>query len=150
MTIPQVLRFDSPWLWVGIFAVAGIVGVLTIAPKYSERRAKLDLQFEGRQRAMEQKSQDALAASAKQAELAQTPNSGVWLIAALTVGGVMLTGFALYVFRGGYLRPVRHLAKSQDDQPTHEDVTHKAATTANREAGHQSTGSPTSTTLNEL
>ncbi len=40
---------DSPWFWAYLFAVAALIGLALIGPKYSERQAQMERQFEGRQ-----------------------------------------------------------------------------------------------------
>lgn len=40
---------DSPWFWAYLFAVAALIGLALISPKYSRRQAQLEHQFEGRQ-----------------------------------------------------------------------------------------------------
>lgn len=43
---------DSPWFWAYLFAVAALIGLALISPKYSRRQAQLENQFEGRQGAV--------------------------------------------------------------------------------------------------
>ena len=40
---------DSPWFWAYLFAVAALIGLALIGPKYSSRQAQLEHQFAGRQ-----------------------------------------------------------------------------------------------------
>jgi hypothetical protein len=40
---------DSPWFWAYLFAVAALIGLALINPKYAQRQAQLERQFEGRQ-----------------------------------------------------------------------------------------------------
>jgi hypothetical protein len=42
---------DSPWFWACVFAVAGLIGLSAIGPKYSQRQAQIEREFQGRQRA---------------------------------------------------------------------------------------------------
>jgi hypothetical protein len=46
---------DSPWWWGYLFGVAALIALFLIAPKYARRQAQLERQFEGRERAWEQK-----------------------------------------------------------------------------------------------
>lgn len=46
---------DSPWFWVYTFATFGLVLLVLIGPKFDERRAQQERQFQGRARAMQKK-----------------------------------------------------------------------------------------------
>jgi hypothetical protein len=45
---------DSPWFWAYLFATAALIALALIAPKYAERQADIERQFQGRQRAAQQ------------------------------------------------------------------------------------------------
>jgi hypothetical protein len=45
---------DSPWFWVYLFATAALIGLALIGPKFAERQAHIERQFQGRQRAAQQ------------------------------------------------------------------------------------------------
>ena len=103
----RFLRPDSPWLWVGLFASVGLSGVLIISPKYADRRERLDRQFQGRQKVMEDTSAKALQAaniSPEETSENESQNSLLWFVGAIAIGSSFLAGFAFYVFRGGHLR----------------------------------------------
>lgn len=118
MSAARFLRPDSPWLWAVLFAFVGLCGVLIISPKYAERRERLDLQFQGRQRAMEANSNVALEAVDQQPAVAQSESTGsvIWFLGSILGGSMLLVGFAYYVFRGGYLRNPR-MIKLQETEP---------------------------------
>jgi len=40
---------DSPWFWVLLFAVAGMLSLLVISSKYSKRQGRLELQYQAHQ-----------------------------------------------------------------------------------------------------
>ncbi len=126
MTRPSFIRVDSPWLWGVLFAIVGVCGVMIIAPKYAERRDRLDKQFQGRQTAMQNTSEEALAnadrdpnkdqQNAQQAVTGTPAVSPLLLLGVATVAGAaLLTGFAVYVFRGGHLQPTLQIASRSDD-----------------------------------
>ncbi len=47
---------DSPWFWLYLFATAGLIGGALIQPKFNQRQAQIERQFQGRSRAEQQKS----------------------------------------------------------------------------------------------
>jgi len=49
---------DSPWFWIYLFATFGLVALFWMGPKYAERQAQLDRQFQGRQFAASPESTD--------------------------------------------------------------------------------------------
>lgn len=42
---------DSPWFWMHLFCVAGLIAMFLMHPKYGSRQAQLERQFQGRQHA---------------------------------------------------------------------------------------------------
>lgn len=46
---------DSPWFWVYTFATFALVLLVLIGPKFEERRAQQERQFQGRARAQQQR-----------------------------------------------------------------------------------------------
>ena len=40
---------DSPWFWVELFAISGVLGLLVVSGKYQVREARLEQRFEARQ-----------------------------------------------------------------------------------------------------
>lgn len=42
---------DSPWAWLLLFGAAAVLGLLTIAPKYNRREARLERAYQARERA---------------------------------------------------------------------------------------------------
>lgn len=145
MSRSSFLRVDSPWLWAGLFAVVGFCGVLIIAPKYAERRERLDQQFEGRQQAMQETSDQALAGASVGQDDANAANSAeanpvLWFGLAIVAGGAVLTGFAVYVFRGGHLQPTQRIALPPADSEKETDSAGETADKANKPASQSTAG----------
>ena len=44
---------DSPWFWAYLFATAGLIALALMAPKFAQRQAHIEREFQGRQRAAE-------------------------------------------------------------------------------------------------
>ncbi len=122
----RFLRPDSPWLWVGLFAIVGLSGVLIISPKYADRRERLDRQFQGRQKVMEDTSAKALQAaniSPEENSESESQSSLLWFVGAIAIGSSVLTGFAFYVFRGGHLRSPHMIPAEQTaDSPADTEI----------------------------
>lgn len=46
---------DSPWFWVYLYAVAGLIALALMQPRFGSRQAEIERQYQGRQRAAEKK-----------------------------------------------------------------------------------------------
>ncbi|HTN75130.1 MAG TPA: hypothetical protein VL096_07785 [Pirellulaceae bacterium] len=46
---------DSPWFWVYTFGTFALILLVLIGPKFDERRAQQERQFQGRSRALQQR-----------------------------------------------------------------------------------------------
>lgn len=44
---------DSPWFWAYLFAIAALIALALIGPKYSARQSQIERQFQGRQRGLQ-------------------------------------------------------------------------------------------------
>jgi len=44
---------DSPWFWAYLFGVAALIGAVLVAPKYGQRQAQIEREYQGRERALE-------------------------------------------------------------------------------------------------
>ena len=44
---------DSPWFWAFLFSTAALLALAVIAPKFAQRQAHIEREFQGRQRAAE-------------------------------------------------------------------------------------------------
>ncbi len=42
---------DSPWFWAYLFTTAALIALALIGPKFAERQAQIEREFQGRQRA---------------------------------------------------------------------------------------------------
>jgi len=47
---------DSPFFWLYLFATTALIGVTVIGPKFSQRQAQIERQFQGRSRAEQVKA----------------------------------------------------------------------------------------------
>jgi hypothetical protein len=48
---PSATGTDSPWLWLAVFLVGGIVALFLTAPKYSWRQPQIEREYQARERA---------------------------------------------------------------------------------------------------
>jgi hypothetical protein len=74
---------DSPWFWVLLFSVVGLMAVATISGQYGKRQARLERQYQARERVAE-----GTVGEANQREYA-TPESTLiplWPLAVVLVG----------------------------------------------------------------
>ena len=44
---------DSPWFWAFLFSTAALIALAVIGPKFAQRQAHIEREFQGRQRAAE-------------------------------------------------------------------------------------------------
>jgi hypothetical protein len=44
---------DSPWFWAFLFSTVALIALAVIAPKFAQRQAHIEREFQGRQRAAE-------------------------------------------------------------------------------------------------
>jgi hypothetical protein len=44
---------DSPWFWAYLFSTAALIALALISPKFAQRQAHIEREFQGRQRAAE-------------------------------------------------------------------------------------------------
>lgn len=44
---------DSPWFWVYLYAVAGLIALALMQPRFGPRQAEIERQYQGRERAAE-------------------------------------------------------------------------------------------------
>src|SRR5690242_17935997 len=53
--MPPVRRpmTDSPWFWAFLFSTAALLALAVIGPKFAQRQAHIEREFQGRQRAAE-------------------------------------------------------------------------------------------------
>lgn len=50
MASPSRALTDSPWFWAYLFTTAGLISLALISPKYAQRQAHIEREFQGRQR----------------------------------------------------------------------------------------------------
>lgn len=44
---------DSPWFWLYLFATGGLISLVLITPKFSQRQVEIERQAQGRERAIQ-------------------------------------------------------------------------------------------------
>ena len=49
---------DSPWFWGYVFATAALFGLMLIGPKFAARNLQVQRQYEGRQRALQNRADE--------------------------------------------------------------------------------------------
>lgn len=47
---------ESPWYWACLFCTAGLVALVLVGPKFEARQAQIERQYQGRERAAQQKA----------------------------------------------------------------------------------------------
>jgi membrane protein implicated in regulation of membrane protease activity len=47
---------ESPWYWACLFCTAGLVALVLMGPKFAERQAQVERQYQGRERAAQRKA----------------------------------------------------------------------------------------------
>jgi hypothetical protein len=52
-SVPRPIT-DSPWFWAYLFGTAALLALALIGPKFSQRQAHIEREFQGRQRAAQQ------------------------------------------------------------------------------------------------
>lgn len=90
---------DSPWFWMGLFALMALVGSAAIARKFDARQGQLEGRFLGRQQAAEERQRRAaglppvdLADAAREREAVATSRIvPLWTLMALAAGGAALS-----------------------------------------------------------
>jgi hypothetical protein len=49
---------DSPWFWVILFSMVGLIALFTISGQYGKRQARLERQYQARERVMDDAVED--------------------------------------------------------------------------------------------
>lgn len=78
---------DSPWFWLHLFCVAGLVAIFLMQPKYGPRQSQLERQFQGREhsaKGLADQESKQVYSSNKQTVITLTPL--FWLLVAAVVG----------------------------------------------------------------
>jgi hypothetical protein len=122
---PQSPLTDSPWFWVMVFSAMALAALLAIGPKYGGRQARLERQYQARQRiAAERAASSADAApndqQAPHREFASAEETLIplWPLAALLSGMVTLAAIMLIRGRGRPGSPRRRLPGSLERHTT--------------------------------
>ncbi len=90
---------DSPWFWMGLFALMALVGSAAIARKFDARQGQLEGRFLGREQAAAERQRRAaglppvdLADEAREREAVATSRIvPLWTLMALAAGGAALS-----------------------------------------------------------
>ena len=83
---------DSPWFWVLLFSVMGLIALVAISGQYGKRQARLERQYQARERVAE----DAVADPERRQYA--TPNATLvplWPLAILLGGVIVLAAVML-------------------------------------------------------
>jgi hypothetical protein len=60
---PQSPLTDSPWFWVLAFSAMALGALLAIGPKYGGRQARLERQYQARERILDERAGTSIAAN---------------------------------------------------------------------------------------
>ena len=122
-TSPNAPVTDSPWLWVALFSVAAIVGLVLAQGQVAQRQVTIERQTQGRARAAEM-----AAGGEAVTEMSTQGNTVIALepFLMLLAGGVLLASGIFWAWRFTYGRKgaAPHAA---DEPPT---TSHSGSTTA--------------------
>lgn len=111
--------WDRGLFWFGVFGTMALIGLLVIAPKYSVRRSKMDLNFKGREISYEvrlKQREEYLAAHPEVRDLPANPwfNFALWLL------GIPATALVVSLVATWYLRIIGHADESSGEPPPRE------------------------------
>jgi hypothetical protein len=113
---PQPSATDSPWFWMMLFSAAGLVVLLVVWPKYSERQRRLELQYHARQEIARRRVEgEPQARESGQEGQTAPPATGELLI---TLWPIALVLVALLVFSAVMFRRDRRRALCGPSTPT--------------------------------
>jgi hypothetical protein len=73
---------DSPWFWVILFSMVGLIALFTISGQYGKRQARLERQYQARERVMDDAVGDPTRREYSTAETTLVP---IWPLAAILV-----------------------------------------------------------------
>jgi hypothetical protein len=107
---------DSPWYWVLIFALAALVGIFTIGPKFERRQEIVETKFHARERAQKRESLEQPAGQAGSSS--ERPWSRIFTLGPLVV---VIVTIALFAFVRVLKLQKRRLAdlREQSEVPSH-------------------------------
>jgi hypothetical protein len=99
---------DSPWFWVMMFSTMALAALLAIGPKYGGRQARLERQYQARERIVAEQTGNSRAHSeridhqAERREFATADDTLVplWPLAAILSFVAILSAIMLYRGRG--------------------------------------------------
>ena len=109
---------DSPWFWVLAFSLMALLALVAISGKYGRRQARLELQYQARERMAEQHASESNAGDGAQFNEHErrrdfaTPGDTLiplWPLAAILSGIALVSACMLYRQRGR--------ASSRDGEP---------------------------------
>jgi hypothetical protein len=84
---------DSPWYWVLLFSVVGLLALVLIGGQYGRRQARLDRQYQARERVMEDAVGDPSRRGYSTPEATLVP---LWPLA-VVLGGVAVVATAMLI-----------------------------------------------------
>ena len=88
---------DSPWFWVLVFSLMGLIALGAISGQYGKRQSRLERQYQARERIAEGAVGDDAAGDAERREYASPKDTlvPIWPLAILLVGVVALAAMML-------------------------------------------------------
>ena len=94
---------DSPWFWVLAFSVVALIALVAISGQYGKRQARLERQYQARERVADGAVGDNAVGDPERREYASPDNTLVplWPLAILLVGVI---GFAAVMLRREFQR----------------------------------------------
>jgi hypothetical protein len=92
---------DSPWFWVMLFSLVGLIALVSISGQYGKRQARLERQYQARERVMDNAVEDPTRREYSTAETTLVP---IWPLAVILVAAA---GVAAALLRRD-LRRERH------------------------------------------
>jgi hypothetical protein len=88
---------DSPWLWVLLFAVVGLILLGVISGQYGKRQARLERQYQARERIADDELGDEAAADPARRAYSSPEKTlvPIWPLAVLLGGTIVLSAVML-------------------------------------------------------
>jgi len=106
---------DSAWFWVYLYAAVGLILLAVLQPKYGQRQAGIERQFQGRQRAMDKQ----LGKELSEQKPFSTPESTIISLRPLylSLAGACLIGWVVLWWRHFRRRVPETTAATKETSP---------------------------------
>jgi hypothetical protein len=88
---------DSPWFWVLLFSIVGLIALVGISGQYGKRQARLERQYQARERIAAGEVGDRAAGDAERRDYATPQHTlvPIWPLAVLLIGVIVLAAVML-------------------------------------------------------